>query len=69
MTTLQTKGEFRGFAVNSFLIESIRPDKTIDHWVHYMTKTQGYITSKGPLSANLAGLVSEAAGFAKRHRV
>lgn len=45
LTALREKGQYRDFAVNSFLIETIRADKSIDHWVHYMTKTQDYIAS------------------------
>jgi len=45
LAALHTKGSHRDFAVNSFLMEPIRPDKTIDHWVHYMTKTHDYVVS------------------------
>jgi len=45
LAALSTRGQHRDFAVNTFLVEPIRPDKTIDHWVHYMTKTHDYVAS------------------------
>jgi hypothetical protein len=45
LTALRTKGQYRDFAVNTFLVEPIRPDQTINTWVNYMTKTKDYISS------------------------
>jgi len=44
LTALRTKGQYRAFAVNSFLVEPIRVG-LVDQWVGYMTKTHGYIAS------------------------
>ena len=45
LAALGDKGQYRDFAVNSVRIEPIRPKKSIDHWVSYMTKTQDFIPS------------------------
>ena len=45
LTALRTKGKYRAFAVNSFLVEPIRSGLTTDDWIGYMTKTQDYIAS------------------------
>lgn len=45
LKALSKTGPYRKFAVNSFLIEPIRVDLTVDHWIHYMTKTHDYIVS------------------------
>jgi hypothetical protein len=45
LVALRKKGQYRDFAVNSFLIEPIRPGLTVDHWVHYVSKTHDYIAS------------------------
>ena len=45
MQALRKRGEYRDFAVNSFLIEPIRAGQTVEQWIHYMTKTHDYISS------------------------
>ena len=44
LQALRKKGEYRDFAVNSFLIEPVRAG-LVDQWVGYMTKTHDYIMS------------------------
>ena len=42
---LREKGQYRKFAMNTFLLEPIRAGHSVDQWIHYMTKTHDYIVS------------------------
>ena len=45
LKALNKPSPYRKFAVNSFLIEPIRPDLTIGNWISYLIKTHDYIVS------------------------
>lgn len=45
LVALREKGQHRKFAVNSVLIEPIRPGNTVADWTSYMTKTHDFISS------------------------